>query len=69
MALKFAAAALLQVYKKTCTRIFFPNPIGKKNKWTKFKKGLWFPVKDKEMEDCTEGRSAVKRPAFCDFWV
>ena len=21
------------------------------------------------MEDCTEGRSAVKRPAFCDFWV
>ena len=26
-------------------------------------------TKDKEMEDCTEGRSAVKRPAFCDFWV
>ena len=21
------------------------------------------------MEDCTEGRSAVQRPAFCDFWV
>ena len=21
------------------------------------------------MEDCTEGRSAVKRPAFRDFWA
>ena len=37
--------------KKKCTTLFIPNPIGKKNKWTKFKEGEWFPVPTGAMWD------------------
>eukprot|EP01043_Picozoa_sp_COSAG02_P067511 COSAG02_NODE_10878_length_1839_cov_12.364368_1_plen_142_part_00 len=30
--------------KRTCTKLFFPNPIGKVNKLTKFNAGVHFPV-------------------------
>ena len=30
--------------KRTCTKLFFPNPIGKVNKITKFNGGVYFPA-------------------------
>ena len=50
--------------KKTCTKLFFPNPIGKKNKITKFNAGEKFPVPVGEDWDTHKAEYELKNGAM-----